>query len=185
MTGLTSNIDDLIKQLQKVAQTDIDVSEAFLVGVNAAKGLMQNRIFNKGMDAAGKPFGKYKGKASNSLSKAQEKRLFKDEKTKARNLGTQGLFTPYELKRVMAGRQIVYKDLEFAGDLRRGILTIKDGPRKVVCAIPNEKLYLIAKGQEQQLKTKIFYLSANEREVMLTNIQAAIKQQYVRAINTK
>lgn len=174
MTGMNSNIDDVVDKMREMKEKsmNIDFSEALIVGVNAARGRMSFRIFNRGLDSQGLPFGKYVGK-------------------KTIPPGTPA-FTPYEFKRVSKGRQVAYKDLEFQGALRRGIQVIKKNNNLVVCAIVNRKLIVIAKGQEEQIgriknrgRVKIFSLSAEELQFLKTNTRAAIKQLYARIINTK
>lgn len=180
MTGLTSNINDVIERFKKI-QTDaknIDFSEALAVGVNAARGEMSNRIFNQGKDSKGTPLGPYKGRKKKANPK------FKSEAVKKFLVGNLTDFSPYMMKRINAGRQVNYKDLEFTGDLRRGIKTVKKNNEYVVCAIVNDKLILIAEGQEQQLKTTIVSLSESERETLKLNVNAALKQLYARIINS-
>lgn len=180
MTGITSNIDGVIQRFKDLSNKMhyADVSDALVAGVNAARGEMSNRIFNQGKDTAGQSLGKYKGKKK----KVDAKKLFKKKKRDFL-AGTADEFSPYELKRIRKGRQVRYKDLEFEGALRRGIVVIKETSQRVVCAIPNDKLLLIAQGQEEQLNTTIFGLSKEERETMDTNIKEALKQYYDRIFN--
>lgn len=186
MTGLTSNLDQIIARF-KLVKSDvqtIDFSDALVGGVNQAKAQMQNRIFNQGRDADYNPFGKYRGKKKRvSLKKFEGRKaefLFGDI------TGNNPLnLSPYELKRVEKGRQVRYKDLEFTGALRRGIVVIKESNTSVVCAIPNEDLYKIAKGQEEQLDTVIFQQSDSEKQTMIETINALIKQGYDRIFGTK
>lgn len=177
MTGLNSNINELISRFEKAKNVKVDLSEALIGGVNAARGEMVFRIFNKGLDTEGKPLGKYRG----SKSKAPLTKEFKGKKKFI--AGDRNKFTPYELIRIKAGRQVQYKDLEFKGDLRRGILVIKESANKVVCAIVNEKLQLISRGQEEDLNTIIFTPSKEELETMSVNVTALLKQLYVRYFN--
>ncbi len=75
--------------------------------------------------------------------------------------------------------------MEFYGGLRRGIVTVTDSNIKVSCAIPNDELLVIARGQEEQVgritgtgKRKIFSLSESEEVTMKTNVKEGIKQLY-------
>lgn len=170
MTGFNSNIDQVVQKFQQVSQDarNIDFSEALIGGTNAARGKMSFRIFNKGLDAFNLPFGGYVG------PKVIKK-----------------TFTLYEYKRVKAGRQIARKDEEFTGDLRRSIKVVKRQTNSVVCAIVNPKLAKIATYQEAQLThiqkrpVVIWRLTEEENKFYRDNVSALLKQQYVRAINSK
>jgi hypothetical protein len=172
MTGMKSNIDEVIARFKnfKDGAQNIDYSEALLVGVNAARAKMAFRIFNQALDAQNTTLGKYTGK---KISKAVP-------------------LTPYELKRVSKGRQVSKKDLEFQGNLRRALRTAKENNTRVICVITNPNLVKISQYLEQQIGkirggavVKIFYLSPEERDFLIKNTAAALKQLYVRAINTK
>lgn len=174
MIEITSNIEDVVAQFKALNEQlkTIDLSDALVVGVNAARGQMSFRIFNKGLDTGGTSLGSYK----KNISK-------EDFLEGGFDLGT--FLSPYEKKRRKAGRQIKYKDLEFTGTLRRGILVIKESQVRVVCAIPNEKLRKIATYQEEYIGSKIFGLSEEETELLKTNVIAAVTQIYDRLFNTK
>lgn len=199
MTGFTSNIDDLITHFKSVAQqaSAIDVSQALLVGVNAAASQMRERIFNEGKDVDGVPFGKYSGKKIKSI-KQSRKLTQKEESVKKRLLGSQSDFSEYELIRLRQGRQVRYKDLELKGDLRRGIVPVNESDttavinkKKVAVAIPNNDLFAIAGFQEEQVgrirgggRAVIFKGSQSEKQFMIDNINEALKQLYVRVLNS-
>lgn len=176
MTGFNSNLNELIVRFKaiKTGSQQVDFSDALVLGVNAAKASMQNRIFNRGEDKENVSLGKYVGP-----KKPTSKKLSKFLVGSAKSVQ----LSQYEKKRVGKGRQIRYKDLEFEGVLRRGIVVIKETPTSVICAIPNDKLIVIARGQEEYLKTLIFALSDSERKLMVTNVHAAIKQIYDRLFN--
>lgn len=178
MINVTSNIGDLVQRFKLIRElaNNIDLSDALLIGVNAAKATMQFRIFNKGLDSNEVSLGKYAGP-----KKTVDKTGLSD--FLVGNSATVRL-SQYEKKRVKKGRQIRYKDLEFQGALRRGILVIKDSSVRVVCAIPNNDLFTIANAQEEYLQTEIFALSDRERELLRTNVIAAINQIYVRLFNS-
>lgn len=177
MTGFNSNINELIEKFKaiKTNAQNIDLSDALLAGVNAGKGAMENRIFNRGLDINNNPLGEYRGEKQNVKNTFSEFLV-----------GTPGQLrlTPYQRKRVKKGRQVRYKDLEFQGALRRGIVVIKESQVSVVCAIPNEDLFNISQYQEEDLHTKIFGLSEEEKEVLRTNVIAVSKQIYDRIFNT-
>lgn len=181
MYTLNSNLDDLITKwtvnLEK-AKT-INMSDALIFGVNAARGQMENRIFNQGLDSTGKPLGIYRGKRNYP----KPKKLNDPRKLKFATGGAR-LLTRYERKRVDAGRQVRYKDLEFTGTLRRGIVVIKQTESRVVCAAPSQRNKDIIDGQEKDLNTKIFSLSVSERDFMKQQINAAIKQKYAGLFNS-
>jgi hypothetical protein len=186
MTGFNSNINELIEKFKAIKSelTTVDLSDALLAGVNAAKASMQNRIFNKGLDAGETPIGSYAGPKKRAKTGEFDGRnkdfLFGDL-----DEGVEPKLSEYEKKRVAKGRQIKYKDLEFTGTLRRGIVTVKESSTRVVAAIPNEKLYNIAKYQEEYIQAPIFTLTDKERELMRTNIIAISNQIYDRLFNPK
>lgn len=156
MINITSNIGEVVARFKNLSEQlkNIDLSDALVVGVNAARGAMSFRIFNKGLDAANVPLGSYKSK-------------------------------DYAKKRTKKGRQVKYKDLEFTGTLRRGILVIKESQVRVICAIPNEALLKIAQYQEEAIGSTIFALSEEEKELLKTNVIAAVNQIYDRLFNPK
>lgn len=203
MTGITSNIDELIAKFSGISQEDIDVSPALLVGVNAAAGQMRQRIFNEGKDAQGQPLGSYTGRKKRfspkqKLTPAFQRRLKNSRIIGPENqLGEDFEFSEYEILRLSEGRQVRYKDLERTGTLRRGIVPIDQQDQssivsktRVVCSIPNDNLFKIARYQEEQVgkirgggKANIFTLSNSERDLMKENIREALKQLYVRVFN--
>lgn len=191
MTGFTSNIDELILKFKALNDRPIDPIPALIAGVNAAKAQMQQRIFNQSLDALGQSLGKYIGKKNRHAKKPSRALTKAEEKAKAFLFGEQSDFTEYELIRLRAGRQVIHKDLEFTGDLRRGIQVTKDGETKVICWIPNDQLFLIAQGQEEQIgrirgqgKAEIFSLSKEENETLSTTTTEILKQIYDGAINS-
>lgn len=214
MTGLTSNIDSVIEHFKKMADqtADIDVSQALLAGVNAAKARMQNRIFNEGKDASGESLGGYTGQKQTFSLKRDLSKSFLEKLDNSRLLGGQHRsgknfqFSEYELVRLTDGRQIAYKDLELTGSLRRGIVPVNAQDRtsivskvRVVCAIPNGFLYDISIYQEKQIawiragkpsggpgssgRVPIFTLSEDEKAEMKLVVNEIIKQLYVRVLN--
>lgn len=96
----------------------------------------------------------------------------------------------YAKKRRSEGRQIVNKDLEFTGSLRRAIITAENGANKVGCFINNAKEFQIAKYQEIQIgkirgggAITIFALSAEERAFVKDQTNKALNQLYVGLFN--
>lgn len=178
MTGFHSNIEEVITHFQSLVNDTgrTDFSDALKFGVNAAMAEMQVRIFNKGLDSNSVSLGKYKGKKKGTT-------LLKGNPKSGFLAGKRSQFTPYELKRLKAGRQVNYKDLEFTGDLRKGIIVVKESGTLVSCSIINNKLILISEGQEDQLKTEIFSLSDHEKQILIDNTSEALKQLYVRIFN--
>lgn len=176
MTGFTSNIEQVIERfkIMKENAQNVDFSDALVIGVNAAKAAMQNRIFNKGLDKNNSSLGPYRGEKFIS-SKGLSEFLVGSVAGRA--------LTPYEKKRVNKKRQVRYKDLEFEGTLRRGIVVIKESQTVVSCMIPSDTLANIARYQEEDLKTVIFTLSEDERELLRENVIAATTEIYDRLFN--
>lgn len=185
MTKFTSNIGDLVDKWLAIDEKvkTLNVSEALVFGVNAARARMENRIFNKGLDVKLEPLGIYRGKKKKAIGK----KILADNKKLKFFVGEEDsrtLLTEYEEKRVKKGRQVRYKDLEFSGTLRRGIVVIKETESKVVCAAPSKRNKDIIEGQEKDLKTTIFTLSDDERDFMRSQIKEAIKQKYAGIFNS-
>jgi len=178
MTGWNSNIDEVIQRFKgmKEQMEGADFSQALVAGVQAARAAMHVRIFNKGLNTDGGSLGLYVGKKrpmKNTFSKFQ-----------VGSPGGQLMVTPYEKKRIKGKRQIRYKDLEFTGALRRGMVVITENQNRVVCAIPSDDLFIITVGQEDYLKMRIFSMSEFEKEEMKTHVHEISKQIYDRIFNT-
>lgn len=191
MFNITSNIEQVIERFKLIKGnlSGIDLSEALVVGVNAARGQMMFRIFNEGKDNKNQSLGIYVGKKEKLSTESFEKKVGK--KKKEFLVGQLDEFSQYQIKRIKSGRQVKYKDLEFTGDLRRGIKTIKESNIRVVAAIPNDKLFQIAQGQEKQIgrilnnpEVKIFIPSEEELQLLRDNTNEALKQIYDRIFNT-
>jgi hypothetical protein len=133
-----------------------------LFAANQMLGKMQHRIFGQGGATNGK-IGKYKSLITKNRSKTL-KALGSGKGGKKRRtaIGERTNLSPYERKRIKAGRQIGYKDLEFNGDFK---LAFKVGKRngKFVFGIVGDKNKLIAQGQEEQNKKLIFVPTINEK----------------------
>jgi hypothetical protein len=123
-------------------------ADALLAALNTGNGLMQQRIFQQTTDVEGNDFGAYIGKAT----KVKRIKISKNPLQNKRNKALIGQnLTPYQRKRASKGRQVLRKDLEFTGGLRRAIETIVENDKAVVLEFNNDQAALIAKGQEAQI----------------------------------
>lgn len=157
-------------------------ADALVVALNEGNGLMQQRVFTQNTDIEGNDFGKYIGKRKRKLQDRDILRtLFsttsKTDRKRIKANSTEDL-TSYQRKRVNKGRQILKKDLEFSGGLRRAIETQIENEKAVVLEFNNDKAALIAKGQEAQISnirggqkgttkgtgTRIFTFNSSEKE---------------------
>ncbi len=204
---IKSNIEELIKKYETAVKNAgaFDFSEALFIGVNSAMGAMKFRIFNTGKAKDNTPFGKYVGKRGKITGrrlggntddvgdvyiKKQVKKAQKKLKTNAEATGDTE-FTEYEKKRLADGRQIVYKDLEFTGALRRSIVVAKDEDNRVICYFNSQDLAEIAKYQEIQIgkingggEIIIFAINEEETAILKENTNEALKQIYDKLFNT-
>ncbi len=158
-------------------------ADALVGALNTGSGLMQQRIFQENVDTKGQSFGEYIGKKQGKFSKGKIKKLVSETKnrTERKRIRTAGglELTAYQRKRALKGRQILKKDLEFEGGLRRAIEIQIQEEREVVLEFNNDLAAKIARGQEQQIEnirqgrsgttkgtgaTKIFLLDDKERE---------------------
>lgn len=162
--------------------------DALVGALNTGNGLMQQRIFQETHDVKGQSFGKYVGKKR----KARVLPITKNRTQNKRNKAIAGQdLTAYERKRALKGRQILKKDLEFMGGLRRAIETQIEGEKAAVLWFNNDLAAKIAKGQEQQIEnirngqsgttkgtgaTKIFSLNDKEKETVVDQGAELIKQ---------
>lgn len=167
----------------KIAFESGQFADVLIGALNTGNGLMQQRIFTQNKDTLGNSFGKYTGKKGKT-------RTVKPSKNKrSKFLGDQPL-TPYERKRVLAGRQILRKDLEFTGGLRRAIETSLENDKAAVIAFNNLDAARIAHGQEAQITNirlgnkgttkgigiKIFRLNTFEKEQVVEQARELINQ---------
>lgn len=152
MIRITHNITSVINQLEAIRQSVKDgdarnridqAIEDTVATMTEGQAVMKVRIFNNGQDASETTMGKYVGKKTGVTSgkyAGKQYSIFgvnmiedasgtRKKQEKRRNLkpylGED--LTEYEKKRVAHGRQIGYKDLEFSGDLRRDIVTERQG----------------------------------------------------------
>lgn len=183
---------DKIKSLKQNVQ-EANFSEVFVAALNTGNALMQQRIFNQNTDIEGNSFGGYVGEQK-FLSQRQKKRLLGSTTSRTdlgriqKNLGLR--LTPYQRKRVNKGRQIIKKDLEFSGGLRRAIEIQVINERSVALQFNNDEAVKVAKGQENQITNlrngekgyvtgngiKIFAFNDNEKERTSEQVRLLIKQ---------
>lgn len=186
----------LSKKIQgiKEAFENGNFADALVGALNTGNGLMQQRVFTQNKDAEGNDFGSYVGKKT-IQSKASIKKSIKattsrtDRKRIRASVGQE--LTYYQRKRLQKGRQIVKKDLEFNGGLRRSIETQVENEKAVVLEFSTIDSAKIAKGQEQQITnirngkpgttkgtgaTRIFTLDEKEREQVTEQGAELIKQ---------
>jgi hypothetical protein len=196
-----SNIQELIDKFKTLSEqaAEIDFSAALLLGAKASMAQMNYRIFNTGKDMDGRPFGEYTGRKfktssrrfgyldEDPLDKSVKKKLDAQKKRYEKNASDTGRedFTEYEKKRLTAGRQIQYKDLEFTGDLRRSIDVVKVSNTAVEVVFKDEENANKAEYQEVQVgeirgggKAPIFGQSDSEKELMDENIFEGLNQIY-------
>lgn len=128
-------------------------ADALVGALNTGNGLMQQRVFTQNKDIEGNDFGEYVGAKKKQSDRSQLKALFSATKTdKKRIKASAGLeLTAYQRKRAQKGRQIVKKDLEFNGGLRRAIETQVEDEKSAVLNFNNDEAAKIAKGQEAQI----------------------------------
>lgn len=162
--------------------------DALVGALNTGNGMMQQRIFQETQDVKGQSFGKYVGKKRKARVLPVTKNRTENKRNKA--IAGQDL-TAYERKRALKGRQILKKDLEFMGGLRRAIETQIEGEKAAILWFNNDLAAKIAKGQEQQIEnirngqsgttkgtgaTKIFSLNDKEKETVVDQGAELIKQ---------
>ncbi len=120
------------------------------------------RIFTKGRATEGDMIGRYKK-------------------------GKDGKRSYYMKKRLTAGRQVSYKDLEFTGDLRKSITFGSTGKTqtewKSAVFFDNDKSPLIAEGQEKQTGKSIFEYSDKEIDAIYENADQYLHDQLVKIFN--
>lgn len=181
---MSFDITILTKRIEGIKQAfeNGQFADALAGALNSGNGLMQQRIFTQNTDTKGQSFGQYVGKKSKQSDRSQVKSLFSttSKTDKKRIKASAGLeLTAYQRKRALKGRQIIKKDLEFDGGLRRAIEIQVENKKSVVLEFNNTDAALIAHGQEQQIEnirngkpgttkgtgaTKIFILDDKERE---------------------
>lgn len=155
-------------------------ADALVGALNTGNGLMQQRVFLRNTDIQGNNFGQYVGKKSKLSDRGLNKLLgsaTRTDRKRIKAVAAQEL-TRYQRKRANKGRQILKKDLEFSGGLRRAIETVVENEKAAALAFNNDLAAKIAKGQEAQITNlragkkgitkgegvKIFTLDNTEKE---------------------
>lgn len=168
-------------------------ADALVGALNTGNGMMQQRVFTQNKDIEGNDFGQYVGNKKKQSDRSQLRALFgttskTDKKIIKANAGLE--LTAYQRKRAQKGRQIVKKDLEFDGGLRRSIETQVEDEKSAVLNFNNDEAAKIAKGQEAQITNirngrkgttkgegiRIFTLDTKEREEVTEQGAELIKQ---------
>jgi hypothetical protein len=131
-------------------------ADALVASLNTGNGMMQQRIFQTNQDIEGNSFGEYVGKKQTERQAGRQtvRALFGEtsKTTKKRIKAAASLeLTYYQRKRAHRGRQILRKDLELEGSLRRAIETQIEDEKSAVLAFNNDEAAMIAKGQEAQI----------------------------------
>lgn len=160
--------------------------DALVAAVNTGSGLMQQRIFTANVDVNGDGFGEYIGKRI-IAKRIKSANRTADKRNKA--IAGESL-TPYQIKRASKGRQILKKDLEMTGALRRAIETQVEGEHSAILQFSNLEAAKIAHGQENQITNirlgakattkgagiKIFKLNQEEKEEVISQGVELIKE---------
>lgn len=182
------DIKILSNKIEKVKESfeNGKFGDALVAALNYGNGLLQERVIVQNQDINGNGFGKYIGHKKGS--KFQNRDVFRalfgttsktDRKRIKANAGID--LTSYQRKRVNKGRQILKKDLEFTGGLRRAIETQvaeKESEKIAVLNFSTNEVAKIARGQEVQITNirnggkgttkgvgvKIFGFNTKERE---------------------
>jgi len=146
-------LSDKIKKIKESFENG-KFGDALSVALNAGNGLMQQRIFNDNLDIDGNGFGVYIGEKRKQSDRSQIKSLFgtKSKTDKKRIKASAGLeLTYYQRKRAQKGRQILKKDLEFFGGLRRSPEVVIENEKEAALQFNTIESAKIAKGQEAQI----------------------------------
>lgn len=196
ITILVNKIDKLKENFEKGRFGDALVSS-----LNTGNGLMQQRIFQANKDINGNSFGLYIGKKRKARLQVSKN---KTQNKRNKNVAGQDL-TAYQRKRLLKGRSINPKNLEFTGGLRLSIETqiggvyypltsgnITTGSQEKTATLEfnNDEAALISKGQEAQISNirgggkgttkgigkRIFTLDQSEREQVNEQARELIMQ---------
>lgn len=139
-------------KIARIKQSYIDgqFADAMVVALNHGRALMKERVFTSNTDIEGNSFGNYIGaKHKAKLIKSSNRTQNKRNKVVA----GQDL-TAYQRKRLLKGRQIDHKDLDFEGTLRKAIelqAAEKESNYVAVLNFSTDKIAQIAHGQEAQI----------------------------------
>lgn len=182
---------DKIKKLKQVV-AEGNFSDAIVASLNTGNALMQNRIFGDNVDAFGNGFGVYVGiKRKSPRLTARLLRITTSRTDRVRiKRNAPFSLTYYQRKRVNKGRQIVKKDLEFSGGLRRSIEVEIINEKSAVVQFNDYHSAEIARGQENQITNlrngqpgytkgdglKIFAFNENERDISNQQLSILLDQ---------
>lgn len=175
----TKILVDKVKKLKEVVIKG-DFSDALIASLNTGNALMQNRIFGDNVDVKGQTFGGYVGvrrKSPRLVARLLRITTSRTDRVRIKRNAPLSL-TYYQRKRVNKGRQIVRKDLELYGSLRRAIEVEIINERSAVVQFNDYHSAEIARGQENQITNlrngqpgytqgngeKIFAFNENERD---------------------
>lgn len=187
-----SNIEDRIAELRGKTGGAV-IGDILISALNTGNGLMQARVFRANQDVEGNSFGEYIGKKVN-LTEAQKAKLLSSTTSKTdlkrikRNLSES--LTSYQRKRVNKGRQILRKDLEFSGGLRKSIEIQIENEKAGILTFNTDESALIARGQENQITNirnglpgsskgdgvKIFALTESEKSEVIDQVKILVNE---------
>lgn len=187
----TKILTDKIKKLKTVVEQG-DFSDALVASLNTGNAVMQNRIFGDNVDVRGQSFGTYVGvrrKSPRLVARLLRITTSRTDRVRIKRNAPVSL-TYYQRKRVNKGRQIVKKDLELYGSLRRAIEVEIINERSAVVQFNDYHSAEIARGQENQITNirnglpgytkgdgeKIFAFNDNEKEVSNDQVRLLINQ---------
>lgn len=193
---MPTDLKTYLQGLREIVQSG-QFADALVSAINTGNGLLQQRVFTRGEDINGNSFGSYIGRKVPLGIGSQERILLSAKSRVQKNRAKKSIetLTPYERKRVLAGRQVAYKDLEFSGELRRSIQVFIENEKEVVLAFNNDESALIAAGQEQQITnirngrpgttqgvgaTKIFAFSDDEQDEVVEQAVTLITEQILK-----
>lgn len=157
---IKSNIPALIKKFQKLAEAGrtVDATAALTQGINAGRAAMNNRIFNRGLDANNIPLGKYTTQYAKKRNKS------------GRQTGQKDLEFTGSLRRAIITAS--------AGENKVGCFINNDFEKKIA------EYQEIQVGKKRGSKrVKIFGLSVSEKELLTEQTNKALNQLYVGLFN--
>lgn len=157
------------------------ISRVQLAVLQQVEGAIKYRIFNKGRDASGTRIGKYTPLKTRNQQRTLDK--IKRSKARAKLVGRKNNLSPYMRKRVAAGRQVSYVDLEFTGGLRDSIVRGTQGGKQVI-GFANQGAYEIAGYLEEFYKNSIFTPTKKEMKDALALFADLMGKELQKIIKT-
>ena len=189
------DLKDLESKIARVKEISAkgEFSTILIAALNTGNGLMQARVFRLNQDIEGNDFGGYIGKKV-SLTEYQKAKLLASTTSKTdlkrikANLDV--ALTAYQRKRVNKGRQILKKDLEFSGGLRKSLEIQIENEKAGILTFNTDESALIARGQENQITNirnglpgsskgdgvKIFALTEEEKKEVIDQAKILINE---------